>query len=164
MAHSASVPSPGEVVLRGVIEDDLPVFFEHQQDPDATRMAAFPARSRDAFMAHWARILDDETVVNKTILFDGKVAGSILSFEQSGEREVGYWIGREFWGRGVATNALSEFLAHVRQRPLYAHVAGHNVASVRVLEKCGFVVFDKEREFSSVHGKEIGWLILKLEA
>jgi RimJ/RimL family protein N-acetyltransferase len=131
-------PMTGDVILRDVTEGNLPIFFEHQLDPEATRMAAFPARNRKAFMAHWTRILADETVIKKTILFDGHVAGNVVSFVQSGEREVGYWIGKEYWGKGVATEALSEFLGHVETRPLYAHVARHNTASIRVLEKCGF--------------------------
>lgn len=147
-----------------MVEADLPVFFEHQLDPEAASMAAFPSRQRDTFMAHWARILEDETVVKRTILFYGRVAGSLLSFEQSGEREVGYWLGREFWGGGIATRALSGFLQIVEDRPLYAHVASHNTASLRVLEKCGFVVSGEDREFSSVRGGEIGWLILKVES
>jgi RimJ/RimL family protein N-acetyltransferase len=140
--------------LREVKEDDLPVFFEHQLDPDATRMAAFPPRDRNAFMAHWTRILADETVIKKTILFDGDVAGNVVSFVRSGEREVGYWIGKNYWGRGVATQALSEFLDHVEARPLYGHVARHNGASIRVLQKCGFRISGEEQEE----------VILKLEA
>jgi RimJ/RimL family protein N-acetyltransferase len=140
--------------LRDVKEDDLPVFFEHQLDPDATRMAAFPPRDRNAFMAHWTRILADETVIKKTILFDGDVAGNVVSFVRSGEREVGYWIGKNYWGRGVATQALSEFLDHVEARPLYGHVARHNGASIRVLQKCGFRISGEEQEE----------VILKLEA
>jgi RimJ/RimL family protein N-acetyltransferase len=140
--------------LRDVKEDDLPVFFEHQLDPDATRMAAFPPRDRNAFMAHWTRILADETVIKKTILFDGDVAGNVVSFVRSGEREVGYWIGKNYWGKGVATKALSEFLDHIETRPLYGHVARHNVASIRVLQKCGFRISGEEQE----------GVILKLEA
>ena len=150
--------------MRDVAEGDLPVFYEHQKDRDATLMAAFPPRQWDTFMAHWRRVLNDESVVKQTVLFDGRVAGNIVSFEQSGEREVGYWIGREYWGRGIATKALSRFLARLQTRPLYAHVAGHNSASPRVPEKCGFRVTGEDSEFSSVHGAEIHWLILKLEA
>ena len=150
----AQRPMTGDVVLRDVTEDDLPVLFEHQLDPDATRMAAFPARDRRAFMAHWTRILDDETVTTRTILFEGNVAGNVVSFVQSGERQVGYWVGKEYWGKGVATEALSEFLGHVETRPLYAHVARHNIASIRVLQKCGF----------RISGEEPEGLILKLEA
>jgi RimJ/RimL family protein N-acetyltransferase len=125
--------------LRDVLEADLPILFEHQRDPEANRMAAFPARDREAFLAHWRNnILGDAAVAKKTILFDGRVAGNIVSWNQAGKPFVGYWIGREFWGRGIASRALAEFLGSVRARPLYAHVAKHNVGSIRVLEKCGF--------------------------
>ena len=119
-------------------EDDLPIFFEHQRDPVANRMAAFPPRERDAFMTHWGSILRDASVVVRTIELDGDVAGNVVLFGFEGRREVGYWIGREFWGRGVATRALSAFLHEVSERPIYAGVAEANAASIRVLEKCGF--------------------------
>jgi RimJ/RimL family protein N-acetyltransferase len=135
----------GGVVLRDVLESDLAVFYEDQLDPAANRMAAFEARDRDAFVAHWNGILRDETVAAKTIVFDGQVAGNVVSFEQSGERLIGYWIGRGFWGKGVATRALAEFLLHVTARPLHARVAEHNGASVRVLQKCGFAISGREQ-------------------
>ena len=127
-----------EVRLRTVEESDLGVFFDHQSDPDAVAMAAFPARDKDRFAAHWARIRADPTVVLRTILADGVVAGNIGSWLLGGQRLLGYWLGREQWGRGVATEALRRFADEVPTRPLYAHVAVHNVGSVRVLEKCGF--------------------------
>lgn len=137
----------GDVLLRDVADSDLPVFFEHQRDPVANRVADFPARDREAFAAHWAKILGDENVTKKTVLFEGRVAGNVVSFERDGEREVGFWIGREYWGRGVATEALSRFLGQVEvRRPLYAGVAKRNVASVRVLEKCGFTVVGEEQD------------------
>ena len=101
-------------------------------------MANFDARDRDAFMTHWARILRDETVVVRTIEWEGRVAGNVVSWEHDGERDVGYWVGRDQWGKGVATGALSAFLEEFRTRPLHAHVAAHNVGSIRVLERCGF--------------------------
>ena len=85
-----------DVRLRDVTEADLPIFFEHQRDPDANQMAAFPARDRTAFMAHWTRILGDATIIKKTIVVDGQVAGTVVSFEQNRERLVGYWLGRHF--------------------------------------------------------------------
>ena len=115
-------------------------------------MAAFPARERDAFMAHWAKILGDEAAVIKTIVADGQVAGNIVSWEQFGEREVGYWLGKQYWGKGVATKALAAFLGHVRARPLFAHVAKHNIGSRRVLEKCGFVICGEERLLDDASG------------
>jgi RimJ/RimL family protein N-acetyltransferase len=130
-------PDPlGEVRLRAVTEDDLPIFFEHQRDPVANRMAAFPPRERDAFLTH------DASGVVRTIELDGDVAGNVCLFGFEGRREVGYWIGREFWGRGVATRALSAFLHEVEERPIHAGVAETNVASIRVLEKCGFTAVE----------------------
>jgi RimJ/RimL family protein N-acetyltransferase len=137
-----------EVMLREVLADDLPIFFEHQLDPTATRMAAFPSRDRNSFNVHWTKILADETIYKKTIMYDGQIAGNMVSWEQSGDREVGYWIGKEYWGKGIASRALSLFLNYVKERPLYAHVARHNIASFRVLEKCGFkAAGDDEEEF-----------------
>ncbi len=135
-----------DVRLRNIEPNDLPIFYEQQLDADATRMAAFPARDRAAFDAHWAtKILGNPAAVNQTILLDGQVAGNIGSWPQDGVRLVGYWIGKEHWGKGVATRALAAFLHLVTERPLHAHVAKHNVGSIRVLEKCGFSL---EREES----------------
>jgi RimJ/RimL family protein N-acetyltransferase len=127
-------------------------------------MAAFLARDREAFMAHWTKILGDETIIKKTILFEGQVAGNIVSFEQFGERLVGYWLGKEYWGKGIATEALSAFLDQVRARPLYAHVAKHNIASIQVLEKCGFTIIGEEKGFADAGGDEVEEFILKLSA
>jgi RimJ/RimL family protein N-acetyltransferase len=135
-----------QVRLRDVHDADLPIFFEHQRDPDAYQMAAFSAREYEPFMAHWAKIRSTPPVMIQTILCDEQVAGNILCFEEAGKQEVGYWLGKDFWGRGVATQALGEFLKQVPQRPLYAFVAKHNLGSRRVLEKCGFAVCEVEAE------------------
>ena len=128
-----------EVRLRDIEPNDLPIFYEQQLDADATRMAAFPARDRAAFDAHWTdHILANPTAINRTILLDGRVAGNIGSWLQDGVRLVSYWLGKEYWGRGVATRALAAFLKVVTERPLHAHVARHKVGSIRVLKKCGF--------------------------
>jgi RimJ/RimL family protein N-acetyltransferase len=124
--------------LRPVQADDLQVFYQHQLDPLACQMAGFPSREREAFMAHWAKILRDDNNHNFTIVYGGQVAGNIASFLQAGEREVCYWIGQEFWGQGIATRALAAFLQIELERPLSAVVYQPNLASRRVLEKCGF--------------------------
>ena len=130
--------TPDEVRLRAVEDSDLDVLFAHQADPAAVAMAAFPARDRKQFDAHWAKIRLDDTVVLRTILAGDVVAGVVSSWPDDGRRLIGYWIGREYWGRGVATRALALFLTEVPARPLYAHVATHNAGSMRVLRKCGF--------------------------
>lgn len=149
--------------LRAVLATDLPIFFAQQLVPEATQMADFPPRNKDAFMAHWAKIMTDDSVLIQTILFNGDVAGNLVCFEQLGEREVGYWLGKEYWGKGIATQALKEFLKHIDTRPLYAHVAKHNIASRRVLEKCGFTVSGEDSFFSKALGKHVEEYILKLD-
>jgi RimJ/RimL family protein N-acetyltransferase len=131
------------IQLRPVTESDLSVLFEHQREPEANAMAAFPARDRDAFMAHWAKIFGNASLVAMTVVVDGCVAGHVGCWTQDGQRLVGYWIGKEYWGKGVATQMLSLFLRYVADRPLHAHVAKRNLASIRVLEKCGFALCGK---------------------
>src|SRR5712692_5486100 len=98
------------VALREVTKEDLPIFFEHQLDAEATRMAAFPSRDRDAFMAHWARIMSNETGILNTILADDTVAGNVVYWEAAGEPNIGYWLGKTHWGKGIASAALAQFL------------------------------------------------------
>ncbi len=155
----------GDVRLREVRPDDLPVFFQHQLDPAAVQMAAFTAEDpadRAAFDAHWARILADEGIITRTVLVDGAVAGHVVSFERFGQPEVSYWIGRGYWGRGVATAALRLFLDELPGRPLYARAATDNSASLRVLEKNGFTVSGRDRYFANARGEEIDEVILVL--
>jgi RimJ/RimL family protein N-acetyltransferase len=127
------------VALRGTVATDLPVFFEHQRDPEAVRRANFPAREHAAFLQHWQRvILGDETVRVRTVTVDGRTAGNVVAWSEHGQRYVGYWFGREFWGRGVGTRALTAFLELERTRPLFADTDVGNAASMRLLERCGF--------------------------
>jgi RimJ/RimL family protein N-acetyltransferase len=133
-----------KVQLRDVVADDLPLFFEHQRDPIAVAMVAFRSRDRAAFDEHWARLLADETKLKKTIVADGQVAGNIGSWLSEGKQEIGYWLDRALWGRGLATEAVSAFLRLEQTRPFYAGVAKHNAASIRVLQKCGFTLLGPE--------------------
>ena len=155
-----------KLVLRNVVNDDLPIFFEYQLDQEANYMAAFTARdptNQEAFMAHWQRILADKINIIQTILFNGQVAGSVSSYEEEGKPEVTYWLGKEYWGKGIATRALKEFLAHHNPaRPIYARVAKDNPGSRRVLEKCGFKIIGESKGFANARGEEIEELLLEL--
>jgi len=156
-----------DVRLREATEEDLPIFFTQQLDPVANAMAAFTAKDpadRDAFTTHWTKIRGDDTVTIRTILFDGDVAGYVASFERFGEPEVSYWLGKEYWGQGIATRALAAFLGQIKTRPLYARAAKDNSASLRVLEKCGFTICGEDRGFSNARGEEVEEYILKLGA
>jgi RimJ/RimL family protein N-acetyltransferase len=155
-----------QCVLREVRDEDLAVLFEQWADPVAAHMAAFippDHMDRDAFQRRWSRLRADETTIQRAIVVEGEVAGTIGSWGGPGEREVTYWIGRSYWGKGIATCALEEFLAVDPSRPLHARVAYDNVASRRVLEKCGFRVIGTERGFAEARSAEIEDLVLRLE-
>lgn len=131
------------LTLRPVLPTDLPSLFEQQLDHQAVAMSAYPSKDRGEFMRHWEGIMRNKSITARTIIYKEKVAGHLICWKEGKyEQRVGYWIGRQFWGRGIATSALKEFLAEVRVRPLYAEVANHNVASQRVLEKNGFEVLE----------------------
>lgn len=155
-------------LLREVTETDLDVLFAHWTDPEANRMAAFaPAdpSDREAFDERWRRIRESDDSTALVIEVDGKVVGSISSWTNEGEREVTYWIGREHWGKGIATRALAEFLADVeRTRPIQASTADDNVGSQRVLEKCGFRRVGARRAFATSRGEELDEVLFRLDA
>ncbi|WP_199618118.1 GNAT family N-acetyltransferase [Paenibacillus alkalitolerans] len=155
------------VQLRDVTERDLPIFFEYQLDASSNYMAAFTPEDpsdKAAFMNRWSDILANENIIKKTILYNEYVVGNILNFIQFGEPAVGYWIGRQYWGKGIATSALSKFLDYVKVRPLYARAAKDNIGSVRVLEKCGFKIYGEDKGFSNARNEEVEEYILKLDA
>ena len=162
-----SVP-PGTmwiVPLREVRSEDIPVFYEYQADPEANALAGVPSRDRDAYEAHWAKLRRDPQVLLRTIVTDdGAVAGQLLSFPRDGVREIGYWLGRGFWGRGIATAALAEFLPLVTERPVYGVVSEANVASRRVLERNGFVLAERrEAEPLLADGPPVTVLVFRLD-
>lgn len=163
-----SNPSSGNhLSLRDVQESDLDVFFALQQDPAAVHMAAFTAKDpadRTAFDAHWQRITADPNNTNRTILLNERVVGHIASFLLSGDLEVTYWIDSAYWGQGLATRALHQFLAlHQRKRPIYGRAAKDNLGSIRVLERCGFQKVGEGRGFANARGEEIAEVVMKLE-
>ena len=153
------------IVLRDIEESDLALFFEFQLEKEANQMAAFTAKDptdKAAFMAHWQKILSDDSTINRTIVVDGQVVGSVGSFVQFGEREVTYWIDKAYWGKGIATKALTALLGIVTERPLYARAVKDNMGSIRVLQKCGFVISGEDKGFANARGTEVEEYILTL--
>jgi RimJ/RimL family protein N-acetyltransferase len=134
-------PTTSDLIrLRNVERDDLPRMFEMQLDPESNRLAVTIPRSAEAFEAHWGNVLRDPSLTAKAILLGEKMVGTVSCFQLDGQANVGYWVSREHWGKGIASRALELLLIEVATRPLYAHVATSNAASLRVLQKCGFVV------------------------
>jgi RimJ/RimL family protein N-acetyltransferase len=128
-----------DVRLRDVEEDDLEVFFAQEHDAEAVRRSRFAPRERERFMTHWAtKILADDTVFVQTVTVAGEPAGHIVAWWEGDRRFIGYWLGRQHWGRGTGTKALTLFLQRERARPLHADPFIENTGSVRLLEKLGF--------------------------
>ncbi|MGD2079321.1 MAG: GNAT family N-acetyltransferase [Chloroflexota bacterium] len=158
--------APHTVYLRRVQEGDRAIFFEQQLDPVANHMAAFSTEDpadREAFASHWDRILAETGITVRTIVADGAVAGHIERFERFGLPEISYWLGNDYWGKGIATQALASFLQEVRERPLYARAAKDNVASLRVLEKCGFAVVGQDKAYANARHQEVEEFLLKMD-
>jgi RimJ/RimL family protein N-acetyltransferase len=166
MGESGMAAASDNATLREVKDEDLPIFFEQQRDAAANHMAAFTVKDpadHDAFQARWKRLRADAGITIRTVLFAGRAVGHVALFGPAGEREVTYWLGREYWGKGIVTAALSQFLRDVPDRPLYARAAKDNLASLRVLAKCGFTVFGHDRFYANARQEEIEEVTLKLE-
>jgi [ribosomal protein S5]-alanine N-acetyltransferase len=152
--------------VRDTVADDLPALFEIQRDQEGQRMAAFTAAAdddRDAYLARRRRHLADDAIVSKTIVAADEIVGSVACFDFEGEKEVTYWIRRDYWGRGVASGALAELLAEVKTRPLFGRTADDNLASMRVLEHNGFVRTGSETAFAQARQREVTEIIFRLD-
>jgi RimJ/RimL family protein N-acetyltransferase len=133
-------------------------------------MAAFGAADpadRTAFDARWTRILGDPSIAVRAIETEaGELAGSILLWRDPDlpGPEVSYWLGRPFWGRGIATAALTAFLGEIPVRPLFGRAAADNAGSLRVLEKAGFVRIGEDDGWSDLRDATVREIILRLDA
>jgi RimJ/RimL family protein N-acetyltransferase len=153
------------ITLAEVKKDDLNVFFQFQLDKEASYLAAFTAKDTNdetAYIERYSRYLTDPSIHMRTIMADGEIAGSISKYVMEEEAEITYWIDRKFWGKGIATAALSAFLHLEQSRPIYGRVAFDNFGSQRVLEKCGFVKIGTDKGFANARQTEIEEYIYKL--
>ncbi|MEP0545458.1 MAG: GNAT family N-acetyltransferase [Rhodothermales bacterium] len=136
----------------------VPTALEHA--PAIQRLASHPDVAATTLVPHpypddgAVRFVEDLVLPGRAagtqyafvIVAGGEVVGhiSVKNVDRArGEAEIGYWIGRPYWGRGYASEAVRRIVAfafeEIGLRRLYAHVLAHNPASGRVLEKAGFV-------------------------
>lgn len=155
-----------EPKLRKTHHSDLDRLFDLQADDEAGYMAAFVSstwKDRDAYFAKWDGFLTDPNVNSWTILVDGNIIGSIGTYVMDGETQIGYGIGREYWGLGYASRALTSFLEQVDTRPLYGRAASDNIRSIKMLEKAGFKRTGTERAFALARNAEIEEVLFRLD-
>ncbi len=157
---------PTQVTLRPTAPPDLEHLFQFQIDEEAIYLAAFTSKDptdKAAYIEKYSKFLLDPTINNQTILVDGIIAGSIAKFIIQGDTEITYWIDTSFWGRGIATGALKNFLTIETTRPIFARAAFDNFGSQKVLENCGFVKVGTDNGFANARQKEIEEFIFKLD-
>ncbi len=153
------------IKLRSTEIVDLDTLFQFQLDKEGGYLAAFMPKDptdKTAYIAKYKKLLDDPNVNNQTILLDSVIVGSIAKFIMEGETEITYWIDRKYWGQGIATKALSEFLVLETTRPIFGRVAFDNIGSQKVLEKCGFNKIGTDKGFANARQMEIEEFIYKL--
>ena len=158
------MPLP-QLSLRPTLESDLETFFTFQLEEEANFMAAFTPvdpKNKAAYMEKWKRLLKDPTINIRTIIYNDEIAGSVSKYEIEGDAEITYWIGKKFWRKGIASNALKAFLEIEKARPIWGRVAFDNFGSKRVLEKNGFVQIGEDKGFANARGMEIEEFIFQL--
>jgi len=138
-------PPRSVITLRRTTHSDLKLLHAFELDGDSNQLAGTKPRDWDTFRARWEQILADPDgnvtgVTPRVICGDGVVVGSVNISPDQGADSIGYWIAREYWGRGIATVAVALMLREFTRRPVMATAAGHNSPSIRVLEKNGFVI------------------------
>ncbi len=144
-----------DIALLDPVEADYPDLYAFACDAEQQYQAAGSSapQSLQAFKARHDRAIENGGTV-KTLLHEGRVAGSFAVFERLGNWEISYWIGREYSGKGLATRGLALWLAEqpLPTSGLFARVAKDHMASARVLEKCGFAVVGEDSYHSDIRG------------
>ncbi|MCH5715518.1 GNAT family N-acetyltransferase [Niabella hibiscisoli] len=151
--------------LRSTTIADLEHLFLFQTDPEAIYLAAFTPKDptdKLAYIAKYTKILEDPTTNNHTVLLDDNIIGSMAKFVMDGHAEITYWIDRKFWGQGIATRALQQFLNIETTRPIVARVAFDNLGSQKVLEKSGFIKTGTDKGFANARQMEIEEFVYRL--
>ncbi len=153
------------ITLTQTEKADLDLFFQFQLDKVANYLAAFTSKDPNdkvAYLEKYTRHLSDPTINMWTIRTESEIIGSIAKFVIENDAELTYWIDRKYWGKGIATIALKQFLIIEQVRPIYGRVAFDNYGSQKVLENCGFKKIGTDTGFANARQAEIEEYIYKL--
>jgi ribosomal-protein-alanine N-acetyltransferase len=158
--------------LRALRPDDAPAIARHADDEGVWRhlFEGFPRPYTQAHAGAWCGDQHRNTAYGQiwAVAVDGEAAGCISVRPDSGwlrcNAEVGYWIGRAFWRRGIASEALALVSAHAFDTPpevtrLYAPIFEHNAVSQAVARRCGFVLEGRFPHSAIKGGQLIGRVV-----
>jgi RimJ/RimL family protein N-acetyltransferase len=139
---------PPDILLRRTHAADLPRLHAMELDEASNALAGTKPRDWPTFHDRWMQILADVDdgvlgVIPRVVIADGSVVGAVNISPHEGRSAIGYWVAREWWGRGIATRAVGMMLGEFTRRPLIATASAANLPSIRVLEKHGFVLVDR---------------------
>ena len=136
-------------VIRALTLSDAPALVKHANNRAVwmNLRDTFPHPYTGEDADSWlSRVTKQVPATNFAIVVNDELVG-VIGFEMdTGSRkhcaEIGYWLGKDYWGHGIATDtlqAVTEYaFAHHELKRLQAHVFSWNTASMRVLEKCGY--------------------------
>lgn len=152
--------------MRKVAEDDYKAIFEYAGDPEVARFMPWEVhnnpessrhlvkfilkRYKDNKPANWAVILKKE---NKLI----GTCGFVSSFPSNKRAEISFALRHDFWGRGYASEAVKKTIEFGFKEPGYNRIEAfcdvENIASARVMEKCGMTCEGVLRQYAYLKGK-----------
>jgi RimJ/RimL family protein N-acetyltransferase len=157
--------STDRLTLRPYRSEDAPRVRALADDYDIAKMvASFPHPYPEGLAESWIGTHDTLRAARKGYPFaievDGEVVGSIgVEDTGNGDFELGYWLGRAYWNKGLATEAATAVLRFAfgwRALPyLRSRFITENRASARVLDKAGFLATGRERLFHKVRNRDV---------
>lgn len=154
-----------KIILTKTTQEDLYTLFEFQLNEEANYLAAFTSKDptdKTAYIEKYSKHIADPTIHMCTIKHNNEIVGSIAKFFIENDAEITYWINRNYWGKGIATTALLQFLTIEKIRPIFARTAFDNYGSQKVLEKNGFLKIGRDKGFANARQSEIEEYIYKL--
>ncbi|NRA72982.1 MAG: GNAT family N-acetyltransferase [Gammaproteobacteria bacterium] len=137
------------ITLRSFKNSDIDLLVSYLNDNEVTQYitGAIPQPYTETDAQWWVNnSMNSE--FTKAVEFNGTFVGCISAkrgeFEYSRSAELGYWIGREFWNQGIATQAVQEFTELLFKTTnivrLFVSVVSINTGSIRILDKNGYVL------------------------
>ena len=151
------------MILRKLVLSDVDHLVTYLNVPEVTRYLSSNIPSPYTIEdAEWFITTgSEEKAITKAIEVDGQCVGVIGVYLQQAEyahnAEIGYWLGRPFWRKGLATKAVTLFVDEIFDTTeiirIFNPVTEANIASRRVMEKAEFQLEGKLQESVQHHGK-----------